>query len=64
MIHVPIQWRHRYGDKTPCFGHLADHVPQPLPCKNGADERHHPYAPPKSVILDIAGQRRRVRLSR
>ena len=42
----------------------SEHVHEPLPCKNGHPEAHHPYTPPKSVTLLIAGQKHRVRLSR
>lgn len=43
---------------------MNEHVHTPLPCVNGRPGAHHPYTPPSSVTLLIAGQRHRVRLDR
>lgn len=62
-VTVTVECTATYPDGRRCWGDWHAHVHQPTPCYNGHDERHHAYAPPKSVTLDIAGKRRRVRLT-
>ena len=61
MIHVPV-----YCTATPhgnrCLSQALDHVHGPLPCANGQDAAHHAFLPPKSIALEVGGQRRYLRL--
>ena len=63
MTIVPVYCTATFPDGKPCHALWEDHVHQPTPCRNGQDERHHDFLPPKTVAVLVNGQRRRVKVS-
>jgi len=61
-VRIPLYCTATFPEGRTCHAELADHVHQPKPCANGHDERHHAFVSPKSVTLEVGGQRRYVRL--
>jgi hypothetical protein len=61
-IPVRVYCTHVYPDGKGCLAPWDEHVHILGHCANGALERHHEYAPPRSVTLDMDGQTYRVRL--
>lgn len=61
MLDVPTPCTFRFPDGIEsCAAGRGAHIHEPLPCANGKDERHHAFAPPKTVSVRIDGHVRRV----
>jgi hypothetical protein len=62
-LNVPIHCTAAFPNGRPCHQPRFEHVHHPTPCRNGVDEQHHDFAPPKTVSVVIEGRIRRLKVS-
>jgi hypothetical protein len=55
MTRIPVFCTVTLGDQ-PCRAERNEHVHNPTPCSNGHDERHHDFAPPKTLAVEVEGR--------